>query len=101
MPSFISSQAVRREPCKKGTRFVGVDVNFFPCFDGGADDSERGAVAGRGQGTRIAVGEHAAACGHERGAVASHGLVGGDVFGVDALGFFDERLLDLRDGANA
>ncbi len=33
--------------------------------------------------------------------MASHGLVGGDVFGVHALGFFDEILLDLRDGANA
>jgi len=33
--------------------------------------------------------------------VASHGLVGGDVLGVHALGFFDEILLDLRNGANA
>ena len=28
----------------------------------------------------------------------AHRLVGGDVFSVHALGFFDERLLDLRQG---
>jgi len=33
--------------------------------------------------------------------VASHGLVGGDIFGVHALSFFDQSLLDLRDGADA
>ncbi len=33
--------------------------------------------------------------------MASHGLIGGDVFGVHALRFFDQRLLDLRNGANA
>ena len=32
--------------------------------------------------------------------MASHSLVGGDVFGVHALCLFNQRLLDLRDGAN-
>ena len=86
---------------QKGARLVGVDVNLLACFDGRADHAERGAVAGGGERSGIAVGEHAAAGRHERCAVASHGLIGGDVFGVHALGFFDELLLDLRDGANA
>ena len=33
--------------------------------------------------------------------MASHGLVGSDVFGVHALRFFDEVLFDLRDRTNA
>ncbi len=33
--------------------------------------------------------------------MAAHGLVGGDIFGVHALRFFDQRLPNLRDGADA
>ena len=73
----------------------------MPCFDGRADHAERGAVAGRGQRSGVAVGEDASAGGHQRGAVAAHGLVGGNVFGVHALRFFDQRLLDLRDRTDA
>ena len=74
---------------QKWASLVGVDVNFLALLDGGADYAERGAVTGGGQRSGVAVGEHSAFGGHERGAVASHGLVGGDVFGVHALGFFD------------
>src|SRR5215467_5794280 len=40
--------------------------------------------------------ENCAFARHERRAVASHGLIGGDVFGMHALRFFDEISLDLR-----
>ena len=47
------------------------------------------------------MGKHAAAGGHQRGTVASHGLIDGDVFRVHVLGFVDQCLLDLRDRAHA
>ena len=48
---------------QEGTRLVGVDVNLLALFDGGADHAERGAVAGGGQRSGVAVGEHAAVAG--------------------------------------
>ena len=81
--------------------FVGVDVNLLALLDRRADHAQRRAVPGRSQRAGIAVRKHSAFARHQRCAVASHGLVGGDIFGVHALRFFDEVLLDLRDGTNA
>ena len=70
-------------------RLVGIDVNLLALLNGRANYAQRSAVSGCGQGARVAVGEDSALARHERGSVASHGLVGGDVFGVHALGLFD------------
>ena len=99
--SFISSHAVSREPLQERTRLVGVNVNLLALLNRRTDYAQRGAVPGGSQCSSVAVGQHSAFVGHQRGTVSSHGLVGGDVFGVHALGFFDEILLDLRDGSNA
>ena len=81
---------------QKRTRFVRINVYLFARFHGGADYSERGAVTSGGKGSRVAMCQDASACGHERGSVTAHGLVRGDVFGVHALRFLDQRLLNLR-----
>ena len=101
MPSFINSHAVETRALQKRSSLVGVDVNLLALLDGGADHTQRGAVSGSGQRPGVAVGEDSAFGGHERGAVASHGLVGGDVFGVHALRFLDKPLLDVRNGTDA
>ncbi len=82
---------------EKRPGFVGEDVNVFAGLDGGANDSEGGAVTCGGQGSGVAVGEDSAGLGQERGAVCSHGAIGGDVFGVDGERLFDERLLESRE----
>ena len=87
-------------PCREaralqeGAGFVGEDLNALAALDGGADDTERGAVAGRGQGSGVAVREHAAGVGHQRCAIGPHGAIGGNVFGVDGPRLVDECLLD-------
>src|SRR5579859_836951 len=86
---------------QKGPRLVGVNVNLLALLDGRADHSERCAVSRGSERSGVAVGEHSAAARHERRAVASHGLIRGNVFGVHTLRFFNERLLDLRDRADA
>ena len=73
-------------------------MDFLSLLDGGADHSQRGAISAGRQGPGVAVGEHAAARRHQGRAVPAHGLVGGDVLGVHALGFFHQRLLDLGQG---
>ena len=70
-------------------------MNFLALFNGRADHAERGSVSGSGERAGIAVGEHSAGAGHERSAVAAHRLVGGNIFGVHALRFFDQILFDL------
>ncbi len=100
MPSFINSHAVRREPCRKG-RVRRHRRDFLTLLDGCADHAERGAVTGRGERSGIAVREHAAARWHQRCTVSSHRLIRGDIFGVHALGFFDQALLNLDDGTGA
>ncbi len=56
MPSFISSHAVSREPCRKRTRLVGVDVDFLALLDRGADHAQRRAVTGSRECAGVAVG---------------------------------------------
>src|SRR4051812_31632232 len=40
--------------------------------------------------------KHATTGWHQGCAMPAHGLIGSNILGVHALGFFDERLLDLR-----
>ena len=75
-------------------------MNLLALLDRGTDHAQCGAVSSGGQRTGIAVSKHSAFARHERGAVAPHGLVGGYVFGVHALGFFDQILLNLCEGTN-
>ena len=86
---------------QEGASLVGEDVDFLTLLDRGADDSEGCAVSAGGQRAGVAVGEHSSFGGHEDSAVPSHGLVGGDVLGVHALGFFDQSLLDLGERSDA
>ena len=94
----IFHQLPRRQSrtLQERTRLIGKDMDFLSLLDGGADHSQRRAISAGGQGPGIAVGENAAAGRHQGRAVPAHGLVGGDVFGMHALGFFNQRLLDLR-----
>jgi hypothetical protein len=86
---------------QKRSSLVGVDVNFLALLDRGADHSQRRAISRGSESTGVAVGKDSAFGGHKRGAMASHGLIGGNVFGVHALRLFDEALLDVRNGTNA
>ena len=69
-----------------GAGLVGEDVDLVAALDGGADDSEGGAVAAGGEGSGVAVGEDGAFLREEGCAVGAHGLAGGDVFVVHAAG---------------
>ena len=84
---------------EEGTGLVCEDVDVVAGFDGGADDSEGGAVAAGGEGSGVAVGEDGALFGEEGCAVGSHLLAGGDVFVVHAAGLGDDGGLDLGDGS--
>src|SRR5262249_53386950 len=75
--------------------------NLLALLNCRSDHTERGAVSGRCERTRVAMCEDSTFARHERCTVASHGLVGGDVLGVHALRFFDQRLPDLRQWPNA
>ena len=86
---------------QKWPGFVGEDVDLLALLDGGADHAERGAITSGSKRPGVAVGENPAFRGHEGCAVASHGLISGDVFGVHAFGFVDQFLLDLLEGADA
>ena len=98
MPSAISSQAVRRAPCRKGRVSSAKTWMLLALLDGGADDAEGGAVAAGGQGAGVAVGEDAALVGQQRGAECAHGFAGGDVFVVHGVGFGEDSFLDLGEG---
>src|SRR6202050_3295928 len=76
-------------------------MDFFALLNRRANHAERGAVSRRRQRAGIAVSQHSAGRWDQRSAVASHGLVGGNVFGMHALRFFNQRLLDLRNGLDA
>ncbi len=71
---------------QEGAGLVGEDVDLVAALDGGADDSEGGAVAAGGEGSGVAVGEDGAFLREEGCSVGSHGLAGGDVFVVHAAG---------------
>src|SRR6267143_4068036 len=102
LPCIIMAPAMLSEITVVGMpSFLSVDVDLLALFDGGPDHAQSRTVTGGGQSTGVTVREHAPAGGHEGSAVASHGLVGGDVFGVHALGFFDECLLDVRERTDA
>ena len=75
-------------------------MNLFPLLDGRANHAQRRAIASRRQRAGVAVGQHSAFARHQRRAVASHGLVRGNIFRVHALGLFHELSLDLCDGTN-
>ena len=57
-------------PLQERTRLVGEDRDALALLDRGADHAERRAVAGGGQRAGVAVGQHARAVGHHRGAEA-------------------------------
>ena len=99
----VFHQFPRSEPraLQEGARFVRVNVNLLALLDRRPDHAQRGAISRGGERARIAVGKHSALGRHESGAMASHGLVGGNILGVHVLRFFDQRLLDLWDRANA
>jgi len=81
-----------------GASLVGEDVDLVAPLDGGADDTEGGAIAAGGEGSGIAVGEDGAFLRKEGCSVGSHGLAGGDVFVVHAAGLGYDCCFDLRDG---
>ncbi len=82
---------------QKGARLVGVDVQLLALLDGRADHAQRRAVPAGGQCPGVAMRQHAAGRGKQRGAVTAHRFVGGDVFQVHALRFGDHFLPDAVD----
>jgi len=81
-------QLVGGEPCalEKGPRLVGDDLDALALLEGGADDAKGRAVAGRGQGSGVAVGHDGIAVGNEFRPVLAHGLVDRDILDVHVLG---------------
>ena len=76
-------------PLEPGPRLVGEHRLHLPEANGGADDAERGAVAGGGEGARVAVGEDARLRGQELRPEVAHAAAGLEVLALDG-----ERLVE-------
>ena len=101
MPSCWSSQTVRRAPCRKGRVSSAKTSICFARVDRGADDAERRAVAGCGEGARVAVRENGLAVGNEGRAVMSDGAIDRDVLFSNQSGLFHHAAADLVEGPAA
>ena len=75
-------RSLQEWPC-----LIGEDVNLFAGCRGGAHHTQRGAVACRRQGARVAMRQDRLAVRHQHGAVPSDGFVDGNVFQADLLRF--------------
>ena len=73
-------------PLQERARLVGDDRDFFSGFNCRTDYAQRRAPSCCGQGSGIAVGEHARAVGKQCRARCAHGAVDADVFGMDFMG---------------
>ena len=74
---------------------IGIYVNLLSLFHRSPDHAQGSAVSAGSQSPRVTVGEYASTGGHQACTVPPHNLIRGDVFGVHALGLFDQSLLDL------
>src|SRR6266568_8239461 len=89
----------RRETCplQIGTCFGHEDVNLSSLFECNANYAERRADAARGERAGVALGHDLAFTRHEFRAVTADGFVGGALFEMNLLRFFDHALLDFRE----
>ena len=71
-------------------------MKFLALLDGDLKNTEGGADAGSGERSGVALGHHMAVLRHEVGAETADGFVGGALFGVDGLGFFNHSGGNLR-----
>src|SRR6266581_4813142 len=78
-------------------RFRNKDVQLSALLEGDADNAERRADAARGERAGVALGHDLAFTRHEFRAEAADGFVGGALFEMDLLRFFDHALLDFRE----
>src|SRR5581483_5464756 len=75
-------------------------MNFFSALNGRAYYAEGRAVSAGGECSSVTVGQHSAASRHQCRPMTSHCFVDGNIFGVHALRFLDQCLLDLLRWAN-
>ena len=80
-----------------GARFRDEDVELFALLDGDAEYAERGADAAGGESAGVALRHDLAVGGHEFRAEAADGFVGGFLFEMNLLGFFDHRCANFRE----
>ena len=67
------------------------NVKLAALFEGNADHAKSGADAAGGKGASVALGHHLTVAGHQFGAEAADGFVGGPLFGVNGFGFLNHR----------
>ena len=95
MPSRVSSHAVSRAPWRNGRVSSAKTATFFPCFDGAANDAQRGAVSGGGQRAGVAVRQHPRRIRHDGRAERPHRAAARDVLVVNRASLGGEPVLDL------
>src|ERR1700731_1229041 len=98
IPSFISSHAVRREPCRKGRVSSAYTWIFLPCSTAARMTPSAVPYPAVASAPALQCVSTPPALGS---GVAPHRLVRCDVFCVHALRFFNQIVLDLRDGPDA
>src|SRR6266487_2611434 len=77
--------------------FRNKDVQLSALLEGDTDNAEGRADAACGERAGVALGHDLAFTRHEFRAVAADGFVGGALFEMDLLRFFDHALLDFRE----
>src|SRR6266702_4287531 len=95
--TFVELPGREARALKIGSSFRNKDVQLSALLEGDADNAERRADAARGERAGVALGHDLAFTRHEFRAEAADGFVGGALFEMDLLRFFDHALLDFRE----
>src|SRR6266702_3469063 len=95
--TFVELPGREARALKIGSSFRNKDVQLSALLEGDADNAERRADAARGERAGVALGHDLAFTRHEFRAVAADGSVGGALFEMNLLRFFDPALLDFRE----